>query len=97
MGKRLKGPLATAMFDHIQNTAAGERFHEMLKQGLVPSGSAKGSFYQALLRYADFKKDVGLFEKALEGVNEVYGDVPRAARFLKNQADKLAKMKAGSK
>ncbi len=92
---KLKGALANLMVDEIMKTAAGEKFAKMHAEGLVPTDEQmRTNFYIAIMNYAEFKKDSGLFETALAGVREIHGDNPQAQRFFQQAEGRLEKLKS---
>jgi len=89
-----RSALAELMVDEIQQTAVGERYAAMLKDGLVPSDAQKQvQFYWTIFGYAEYSKDVTLAGKALAGLKTAAAGEARYARALDNADQRYAKMK----
>jgi hypothetical protein len=93
----LNGVLANLMVEEVKNTAEAERYLEMEKKGLIPTDDdAAIQFYDTLLRYAAFKKDVAIFERALPELEERLPSHPRAQSYLEFRRKQLQNLKAGN-
>ena len=84
------------MVQEIQNTVEAKRYLDMLEKGLVPTEEqAAVHFYDVLVRYAAFKKDLKVFESAFPELEKRLSQNPRAAGYLDFRRKQLASMKAG--
>jgi hypothetical protein len=95
--KALKGVLANLMYEELRMTALAERLLAMEKEGLIPSDEQKQiQFYDTLVQYASYKKDPGLYEKALDKIEPLLEDNPRGATYLKLHREQLESLKASA-
>jgi hypothetical protein len=94
--KSFNGVLANLMGKEVQNTVEAKRYLEMLDKGLVPTDEQSAThFYEVIVRYAAFKKDLKVFESAFPELEKRLSQNPRAAGYLDYRRKQLASMKAG--
>lgn len=91
----IKHLIADAGRDAEKIQKVGQRFVEMLAAGSIPSPAERGSFWSFLTSWASNNGDPATFEKALNGLKEVYADEPRAQSYLERLSKQLEEMKAG--
>jgi hypothetical protein len=92
------GVLANLMVEEIQNTVEAQRYLEMLDKELVPTNEQSAThFYDVIVRYAAFKKDLKVFESAFPELEKRLSQNPRAAGYLDYRRKQFASMKADQK
>lgn len=89
---------ARSMRSPDQQAEAGKKFAAMLKQGYQPgSKNVAGTFWSAIMTYAEQENDAKLFAKALAVLQKEFGDQPSAKRFLDAAKERLEKLKKAGK
>lgn len=93
--ERYRKTLTTLRFDESKIYAQGAWFARMLGEGLVPEGGEQQTaFYLEILKWAEFREDVAIFERALKEMRRMHGEDERAAEFFKMADAKLVELKA---
>ncbi len=73
------------------------RFKTLVSEGYIPGPKAERSFWGSLLMGADQANDLEIYRKCVDKQVQMWGDEPRAEKYLKGLKDRLAEMEESAK